>query len=114
MAEAVAEAGKKPSSWRILGRALRNRKTGFMLLFGFASGLPFALFLGTLFAPIDDRDEPGRGFTHKAGDVVRIATPRLGALINRVTTAKAAAPWTFGVRELIANLSRRGLIGAAS
>lgn len=48
MAEAVAV--KKPSSWRILGQALRNRKTGFMLLFGFASGLPFALFLGTLFA----------------------------------------------------------------
>lgn len=41
---------KKPSSWRILGQALRDRKTGFMLLFGFASGLPFALFLGTLFA----------------------------------------------------------------
>lgn len=48
MADDVAV--KKPSSWRILGRALRNRKTGFMLLFGFASGLPFALFLGTLFA----------------------------------------------------------------
>jgi PAT family beta-lactamase induction signal transducer AmpG len=45
-----AETVKKPSSWRILGQALRNRKTGFMLLFGFASGLPFALFLGTLFA----------------------------------------------------------------
>lgn len=49
MADAAA-AQKKPSSWRILGRALNNRKTGFMLLFGFASGLPFALFLGTLFA----------------------------------------------------------------
>ena len=48
MAE-VAEQ-KKMSSWRILGMALANRKTGFMLLFGFASGLPFALFLGTLFA----------------------------------------------------------------
>jgi MFS transporter, PAT family, beta-lactamase induction signal transducer AmpG len=48
MAEAVPV--KKPSSWRILGQALRDRKTGFMLLFGFASGLPFALFLGTLFA----------------------------------------------------------------
>ncbi len=47
---AEAEATKKVSSWRILGRALTNRKTGFMLLFGFASGLPFALFLGTLFA----------------------------------------------------------------
>ena len=50
MAEAVAEPAKKLSSWRILGQALRDRKTGFMLLFGFASGLPFALFLGTLFA----------------------------------------------------------------
>jgi len=49
MAEEAA-AAKKPSSWRILGRALTDRKTGFMLLFGFASGLPFALFLGTLFA----------------------------------------------------------------
>ena len=48
MAEAVAE--KKKSAWKVLGLALRNRKTGFMLLFGFASGLPFALFLGTLFA----------------------------------------------------------------
>ncbi|MDG5747301.1 MFS transporter [Qipengyuania sp. XHP0207] len=41
---------KKVSAWRVLGMALGNRKTGFMLLFGFASGLPFALFLGTLFA----------------------------------------------------------------
>ncbi|MEO1968184.1 MAG: MFS transporter [Sphingomonadaceae bacterium] len=48
MAETKAKKG--PSSWRVLGRALTNRKTGFMLLFGFASGLPFALFLGTLFA----------------------------------------------------------------
>ncbi|WP_120715813.1 AmpG family muropeptide MFS transporter [Tsuneonella amylolytica] len=47
---AEVEAARKPSSWRVLGRALNNRKTGFMLLFGFASGLPFALFLGTLFA----------------------------------------------------------------
>ena len=47
---ADADTVKKPSSWRVLGQALNNRKTGFMLLFGFASGLPFALFLGTLFA----------------------------------------------------------------
>ena len=47
---AVAEETKKISAWRALGMALGNRKTGFMLLFGFASGLPFALFLGTLFA----------------------------------------------------------------
>lgn len=60
----------------------------------------FALFLGTLFAPIQDRDEPGRGFTHKVGDVVRIHSPRLGTLTNTVTTSKDAAPWTFGIRNL--------------
>lgn len=47
MDEAVA--ARKPG-WRTVVRALRNRKTGFMALFGFASGLPFALFLGTLYA----------------------------------------------------------------
>ena len=62
----------------------------------------FVLFLGTLFAPIDDRDEPGRGFTHKPGDVVRISTARLGTLVNQVTTSKAAPPWRFGVRRAYA------------
>ncbi len=70
----------------------------------------FALFLGTLFAPVQDRDHPGRGFTHKTGDVVRIATPKLGALVNRVTTSKAAAPWQFGIRDLMRNLAARGLL----
>ncbi|TFI59048.1 fumarylacetoacetate hydrolase [Sphingomonas parva] len=70
----------------------------------------FTLFLGTLFAPVQDRDEPGRGFTHKEGDIVRISTPRIGALINRVTTSKAAPPWTFGVRALMQNLAARGLL----
>jgi fumarylacetoacetate (FAA) hydrolase family protein len=70
----------------------------------------FALFLGTLFAPVQDRDEPGRGFTHKMGDVVRISAPKLGALVNRVTTSKAAAPWHFGIRDLMRNLAGRGLI----
>jgi fumarylacetoacetate (FAA) hydrolase family protein len=70
----------------------------------------FALFLGTLFAPVQDRDEPGRGFTHKMGDIVRISTPKLGALVNRVTTSKAAAPWHFGIRDLMRNLAGRGLI----
>ena len=69
----------------------------------------FALFLGTLFAPVQDRDEPGRGFTHKEGDLVTIATPSLGALVNRVTSSKAAPPWHFGVRALIRNLAGRGL-----
>ena len=70
----------------------------------------FALFLGTLFAPIQDRDHPGRGFTHKEGDIVRISSPKLGSLVNRVTTSKAAAPWSFGVRDLMRNLARRGLL----
>ncbi len=72
----------------------------------------FVLFLGTLFAPVQDRDEPGRGFTHKPGDVVRISTPSLGELANTVTTSKAAEPWAFGIRDLMRNLARRGLIAA--
>nr|WP_157220775.1 fumarylacetoacetate hydrolase family protein [Sphingomonas formosensis] len=71
----------------------------------------FALFLGTLFAPVQDRDEPGRGFTHKVGDRVSIATPRLGRLVNRVVTSKEAPPWTFGLGAFMANLAARGLIG---
>ena len=70
----------------------------------------FVLFLGTLFAPVQDRDEPGRGFTHKMGDVVRISAPKLGTLANKVTTSKAAAPWNFGIRDLMRNLAGRGLI----
>jgi fumarylacetoacetate (FAA) hydrolase family protein len=73
----------------------------------------FALFLGTLFAPTDDRDEPGRGFTHKIGDVVRISTPKLGMLVNRVTTSKDAKPWEFGLRALMQNLASRGLLEKA-
>lgn len=67
----------------------------------------FALFLGTLFAPVQDRDEPGRGFTHKVGDVVRIHAPRLGTLTNRVTTSKDAAPWTVGIRALYRSIAAR-------
>jgi fumarylacetoacetate (FAA) hydrolase family protein len=71
----------------------------------------FVLFLGTLFAPTQDRDEPGLGFTHKVGDMVRIATPLLGTLENRVVTTDQAPPWTFGISHLMANLSSRGLLG---
>ena len=70
----------------------------------------FALFTGTLFAPTQDRDEAGMGFTHKLGDVVSISTPLLGTLVNTVTTAEDAPDWTFGIRSLIANLSERGLL----
>jgi len=71
----------------------------------------FALFTGTMFAPTDDRDEPGHGFTHTTGDVVTISTPRLGALVNTVTASEQAPRWTFGVRSLMRNLAGRGLLG---
>ena len=74
----------------------------------------FVLFLGTLFAPVADRDVPGHGFTHKPGDVVRISTPALGTLVNRVTTSAAAARWTMGIGALMTNLAQRGLLAGAS
>jgi fumarylacetoacetate (FAA) hydrolase family protein len=70
----------------------------------------FALFLGTMFAPVKDRDAPGRGFTHKPNDRVRIATPSLGTLENLVVTCDAAPPWTFGITDLMRNLAARGLL----
>ncbi|EAS49523.1 conserved hypothetical protein [Aurantimonas manganoxydans SI85-9A1] len=73
----------------------------------------FMLFLGTLFAPVEDRDVAGQGFTHKLGDTVEIASPRLGRLVNTVTHTDKAPEWTFGITELMRNLAARGLIGAA-
>ncbi|MFI0899064.1 fumarylacetoacetate hydrolase family protein [Streptomyces sp. NPDC020983] len=70
----------------------------------------FVLFTGTLFAPTEDRHAPGAGFTHEYGDIVRISSPRLGALVNTVVTSEQAAPWTFGVRALMHYLARRGLL----
>ena len=72
----------------------------------------FMLFLGTMFAPVEDRGAPGMGFTHKSGDRVVIAAARLGALENHVTTSDKAPPWTFGAGELMRNLSARGLLRA--
>jgi fumarylacetoacetate (FAA) hydrolase family protein len=68
------------------------------------------LFLGTMFAPIQDRDEPGEGFTHKVGDRVTIRARELGALVNRVNHCNKIAPWTFGTAALMQNLARRGLL----
>lgn len=70
------------------------------------------LFLGTAFAPTQDRGEPGRGFTHRAGDRVAIRAPRLGTLVNRVDFAHRIAPWTFGAGALMRNLAARGLLPA--
>jgi len=72
------------------------------------------LFLGTLFAPKQDRDQPGNGFTHKRGDVVSISNAQLGTLSNRVTTSNLAPQWEFGLRSLIDSLGRRGLLEVAT
>lgn len=74
----------------------------------------FALYLGTMFAPIEDRDAPGKGFTHKIGDRVRVSSERLGVLENIVATCDQAPPWKFGVMELMRNLAGRGLLGATA
>ena len=68
------------------------------------------LMLGTMFAPIQDRDRPGEGFTHKPGDRVTIRAAALGALVNRVNHCDRIAPWTFGSTALLTNLARRGLL----
>ncbi|MGY2258233.1 fumarylacetoacetate hydrolase family protein [Pseudomonas sp. SDO55104_S430] len=73
----------------------------------------FVLFLGTLFAPKQDRDLPGGGFTHKVGDTVAISSPKLGTLVNRVTTSNRAPAWQMGYRALLDNLHGRGLVDAA-
>jgi fumarylacetoacetate (FAA) hydrolase family protein len=68
------------------------------------------LFLGTAFAPTQDRGEAGRGFTHKPGDVVTIRSASLGTLSNRIGYCDRIAPWTFGLSDLMRNLAARGLI----
>ncbi|HYF08358.1 MAG TPA: fumarylacetoacetate hydrolase family protein [Acetobacteraceae bacterium] len=67
------------------------------------------LYLGTPFSPAKDRGSPGMGFTHREGDVVSIATPRLGALVNEVDRTDECPPWTFGTGALMANLAARGV-----
>ncbi len=68
------------------------------------------LFLGTMFAPTQDRHGPGKGFTHAVGDMVTIAAPELGKLVNRVDRTDAIAPWTYGLSALMRDLARRGLL----
>ena len=71
----------------------------------------FALYLGTMFAPIEDRDAPCKGFTHKIGDRVRVSSEKLCVLENIVATCDQAPAWRFGVVELMRNLAARGLLG---
>jgi fumarylacetoacetate (FAA) hydrolase family protein len=70
----------------------------------------FLLYLGTMFAPVQDRDGPGQGFTHHLGDVVTVSAPALGALVNTVRLATEAPEWTFGTAALMRNLAGRGLL----
>ncbi|MDE0941612.1 MAG: fumarylacetoacetate hydrolase family protein [Alphaproteobacteria bacterium] len=68
------------------------------------------LFTGTMFAPTEDRDGPGQGFTHHLGDVVTISNPLLGSLSNQINHTDKIPPWTFGIGALMANLAARGLL----
>ena len=68
------------------------------------------LMLGTMFAPVVDRDVQGMGFTHKKGDVVAISAPQIGSLVNRVMHCADCEPWSFGAGALMRNLSDRGLL----
>nr|WP_294516135.1 fumarylacetoacetate hydrolase family protein [uncultured Rhodopila sp.] len=69
------------------------------------------LFLGTMFAPVQDREAPGQGFTHRIGDVVTIAAPGLGRLVNRMVPTDRCEAWTFGTAALMRNLAARRLLG---
>jgi fumarylacetoacetate (FAA) hydrolase family protein len=66
--------------------------------------------LGTMFAPVVDRDVAGMGFTHREGDVVRISADELGSLVNQVRHCGTCEPWSFGIRALMGNLSARNLL----
>ncbi len=68
------------------------------------------LFLGTLFAPVEDRDTPGAGFTHRVGDLVTVSSPELGALTNRMKLCADCPPWTYGASHLMRHLAGRGLL----
>ncbi len=68
------------------------------------------LFLGTMFAPVKDRDFQGQGFTHKTNDIVTVAAPKLGCLVNRMRPTDRCEAWSFGAGALMRNLAKRGLL----
>jgi fumarylacetoacetate (FAA) hydrolase family protein len=69
-----------------------------------------ALYLGTMFAPVKDRGESGKGFTHRRGDIVTIASEKLGALVNRVELSTECPPWGYGASHLMRDLAKAGLL----
>jgi fumarylacetoacetate (FAA) hydrolase family protein len=70
----------------------------------------FMLFLGTMFAPTQDRGVAGEGFTHHLGDVVTITAPEIGSLVNVVDLSTNCPEWTFGAADLMRNLAARNLL----
>ena len=68
------------------------------------------LYLGTMFAPVQDRGGAGKGFTHKIGDVVSISTSSLGTLSNRVNLSTKCPPWTYGSSHLLRDLAKANLL----
>ena len=72
----------------------------------------FVLFLGTMFAPIQDRHGPGQGFTHVVGDVVTIKSKQLGSLVNVVDHTDKVPVWQFGAGALLRSLAERDLLSA--
>ncbi|TPL98914.1 fumarylacetoacetate hydrolase family protein [Mesorhizobium sp. B2-3-11] len=69
-----------------------------------------ALYLGTMFVPSKDRDEKGKGFTHKVGDIVTISSEKFGALVNRVRLSPDCPHWTYGASQLMRDLAKAGLL----
>ena len=68
------------------------------------------LFLGTLFAPVEDRGAPGQGFTHAMDDIVTVSAPELGSLRNRMRLCADCEPWTYGASHLMRHLAARGVL----
>jgi len=68
------------------------------------------LYLGTMFAPVQDRGGAGMGFTHRLGDMVSISTSSLGTLSNRVNLSTKCPPWTYGASQLLRDLARANLL----
>ena len=68
------------------------------------------LYLGTMFAPVQDRGGAGMGFTHKLGDRVSISTSSLGTLCNRVNLSTKCPPWTYGSSHLLRDLAKADLL----
>ncbi|MEN5170773.1 fumarylacetoacetate hydrolase family protein [Brevundimonas pondensis] len=100
------------SSMRLISRDPEDLVTQTLSAHQYPDG--FALYLGTMFAPVEDRGEAGKGFTHKVGDRVRVSSERLGVLENIVVTCDRAPPWILGVGGLMRNLAVRGLLGGVA